>query len=189
MKHSDIWVGAIGAAERISRVPNQFSDDVTFELYSYARARKFPSSETLARHIAEITGDVFPYGAWSDAPHHEQIYFLVMKSLFEALEPYHEPDPPEYEIVRLEARTIDQAAVIDEILAPMRFTTELLEKERPNSADKHEQDAAMNDQPDEIEQKRRGAQAETDKVIATSGGKFSEPTEAENDAKAKKKAK
>ncbi|MER8380698.1 hypothetical protein [Mesorhizobium sp. M1399] len=228
-----IWPGAAGAVER--------------QLYDYARERKFPPPETLARKASEIAGGDFPFKSLAEAPESARVFFTAFRAVAEALEPFHEPDlemsdqpeeaaaghgpdhpypepaentsplTPYGEVLKRidDLKKVTDIAVqpgnadADEymrgmanglILAvatmdgtepayiepPAKKEETMDDKKEPVDDDGAAPAAGLpaagrhRDQIDEVEKKRRVAQAETDKVIAESGGKFSEPAPKKN---------
>lgn len=212
MKHSEILHAALMAGTGL-RIP---STDTERELYDYARARKFPVAETLARKAYELAGDPFPWPSLAIAPEPIRAHFTAFRAVVEALEPFHEDDPPEgwtppapapdKEICRLrdELEAADEevelvgtenrqlTARVDELQRKIvDLETALAQRPAPQPAPVQEQEEDMTDaeraeQPevDEIERKRRAGQAEMDKAIAESGGKFSAPEDQAREAAA-----
>jgi hypothetical protein len=69
-------------------------DGIERKLYDYARERKFPPAETLARKAAELAGGDYPYPSLAAAPEPERVFFTAFRTVAEALEPFHEDDDP-----------------------------------------------------------------------------------------------
>jgi len=121
MRHSDILMAAIKGAYAVSGTA--FSDGEKAglsALYDYARARKFPPPETLARKHFEIVGDVFPYNAFAEAPEITRIYYTIFRTVAEALEPFREEDgvaDPD----GVDSRTVSGQAAMDAQTFEHRF--------------------------------------------------------------------
>lgn len=97
MRHSRILVAAIAAGlggSALLVAPSSIEQ----QLYDYARERKFPPPETLARKAAEIAGGDFPYASLAEAPESARAFFTAFRAVIEALEPFHEDDTEEEDI-------------------------------------------------------------------------------------------
>jgi hypothetical protein len=160
MKHGHIFATAYRAAlvasvegpaaEDVETILDAGADEALLELYAYARQRKFPPAETLARKAGELTGQPFPFSSIAEAPEAVQVFFTTFRTVAEALEPFYEPDP----------------IVIPEEQTPAPT---------PPPSPKMEEPVTDPEKPaDDIEARTKAAQAETDHAIAESGGKFSE---------------
>lgn len=225
MKHNQIALVAAAAAAHAAGYDSTRNRQDLVDLYGYARERKFPPAETLARKLGERLGQPFAFTSIDLAPPDLKIFFTAFRAVAEALEPFHEagtegealePPPPNRDpIADLVAAAgcddaqvlVDMAIVGNSLMAAIgvhtaegevfagwtpaedpaeivgdlaedlrqardqvqQLTEQLAEKEKPvNDQDK------TNDQ-DSVEERTRRAQEETDKAIAESGGKFSEP--------------
>lgn len=166
-------------------------------LYEYARDRAFPSPETLARKVGEITGQPFPWSSLDDAPEGIRVFFITFRAVAEALEALHEPDPeatngdetePAPALVKpadaLPASDAgdaagpsvgEQAQGEDTAVADPISTAGAPTGDQPVPAVDEQPADPTPDQVDEIEEKRAELQSQTDQVIAESGGTFSEP--------------
>lgn len=138
------------------------------ELYNYTRKRKFPVPEQLARWHHQNGHQKFPFASLAEAPEDCRAFYTVFRAVAEALEPLHEPDPDPEPVAG--AAPINPAAQ-PEPDAPVQQEPTIPEPEKPTA-----------EIVDEVMQHRDEAQAETEKAIAESGGKFS-------DDEAKKKSK
>lgn len=101
MRHSDIALAAISAARAANKWPvegDSFSpyDPTLRALYDYARERKFPKPEVLARKWGEMTGQPFAHRSLAEAPEGQQAFFIAFRAIAEALEPMHDDDPDGY---------------------------------------------------------------------------------------------
>lgn len=218
MRHSKILVAAMAAGGIFGSPPTP----LMLALYDYARERKFPQPETLARKGAELAGGDYPYASLAEAPERERVFFIAFRAVIEALEPFHQDDDPSEEMELQGARSKDlnemaaMAAVGNSLMSiietyskewplkdwspaadPAEIVGDLVnmlysmpiaeieqhrgkdpngkQEDQLNDDKKPEDEKTDDDQVDEVERKRREMQAETDKVIAESGGKFSEP--------------
>lgn len=175
MRHSNIAKAAAMAALQAADGP--VASEIDFErmadLYSYARDRKFPLPETLARKSAELVGSDFPWPALSDAPENVQIGFTVFRAVAEALEPFHEPDPVE--------------PVVDE--AKLDPGCVLTGAPTPNTEKGDPAVTGQGEPQTETEGTTQDGQKAMEDAIAQSGGKFSEDAPATADAETKKKSK
>jgi hypothetical protein len=93
MRHSAIVAAATRAAFGASGTvmsPGEWEEFAA--LYAYARARKFPPAETLARKHFELTRQPFPVTRLTDAAQPTQVLYTTFRAVAEALEPFHEPD-------------------------------------------------------------------------------------------------
>ncbi|AID30825.1 hypothetical protein MCHK_3018 [Mesorhizobium huakuii 7653R] len=88
MRHSRILALALAAGGWTSP-----PDAIASQLYAYARERKFPSPETLARKGAELAGSDFPFASLAEAPEPQRVFFTAFRTVLEALEPFREEDP------------------------------------------------------------------------------------------------
>lgn len=96
MKHSEIAALAMATACKASAMPQDTADlnaPPDRDLYDYARARKFPSPETLARHHYSTTGKDFPFASLDAAPDDCRRFYVTFHAVALALEPFYEPDP------------------------------------------------------------------------------------------------
>lgn len=90
MRHTAILLSALAAG--LGRTVQVAPDGIEHKLYDYARARKFPPPETLARKAAELAGGDYPYPSLAAAPEGERVFFTAFRAVAEALEPFHEDD-------------------------------------------------------------------------------------------------
>lgn len=104
MRHSRILIAAIaagmGGAANVTG-----AGAIERQLYDYARERKFPPPETLARKAAEIAGGDFPFASLADAPESTRVFFTAFRSTIEALEPFREDDDPAEQAAEVEQAT------------------------------------------------------------------------------------
>lgn len=227
MRHSAILSAALAAGGMLTQTA------IMLQLFDYARQRKFPPPETLARKASEIAGVDFPFKSLTEAPEPTRVFFTAFRAVAEALEPFYEPDPVGHDegqgieaaaadtpaggepelveveivfepyddkkaytpaaLVFLDAQPRDGSGrMVGTWTADGEYEALLLTVHRSDIRDRpahggdfdnskeHEvtddkKEPADDDHVDEVETKRRIAQAETDKVIAESGGQFSKP--------------
>jgi hypothetical protein len=101
MRHSAIASTAIAAVTAaaqhlVDADVGSFAEQSQLErLYDYARERKFPQPETLARKAGELIRDPFPFVSINAAPEALQVFYTTFRAVAHALEPFHEDDPEE----------------------------------------------------------------------------------------------
>jgi len=240
MRHTAILLAALSAG--LGRPVNIGADGIERKLYDYARQRKFPPPETLARKAAELAGGDYPYPSLLAAPEAEQVFFTAFRTVTEALEPFHQDDDPNeaQDEAQQIMSTLDQdaeragaadaadlvnmaiigrsfmdaiavhtkpgellegwtpaedpAELVGDLVEMVKLADaerdkakkQLLEAAKPKEQQKVEDhDKKPDDQVDEVEKKRRAGQAEMDKAIAESGGKFSDDADDKNKKKTK----
>lgn len=165
MRHSAIAATAIAAATvAANHVTEDGVDDFAEReemegLYSYARERKFPEPETLARKAGELIGHRFPFTSIAEAPEGLRVFFTTFRAVAQALDPFHEDDPAEVPAEPQEKKPMDIA-----------------EQKPPAPA-----------RADDVASRTEAGQQAMDQAIAESGGQFSPPAEDAAEDKAKKK--
>lgn len=92
MKHTAILTAALAAGLGGMRLPGPGA--IERGLYDYARERKFPPPETLARKAAELAGGNFPFASLAEAPESTRVFFTAFRAVAEALEPFYQDDDP-----------------------------------------------------------------------------------------------
>lgn len=90
MKHNQIALVAAAAAAHAAGYDSTRNRQDLVDLYGYARERKFPPAETLARKLGERLGQPFAFTSIDLAPPDLKIFFTAFRAVAEALEPFHE---------------------------------------------------------------------------------------------------
>jgi hypothetical protein len=126
MRHTKIAAIATTAAFHAAGIETAGGIEVPsmLLLYGYARERKFPPAETLARKHAGISGDTFPFASLAAAPEPVRALYTVFAAVAQALEPFHEEDtvtPTEKPDDSIEARTRAAQAEMDAEIAKHQF--------------------------------------------------------------------
>lgn len=180
MRHSQIAVISAQAAFLAAgkSIPSDDDLEELEKLYAYARERKFPAAETLARKHGENLQSPFPYASLADAPSTTQHAFVVFRAVAEALEPFYEPDPDEPD-EPLAAETKPRGGPVQPQPAPESDLTRL-----PTAQ------AGDGSEPEKpAEPTTESGQKAMDDAIAQSGGNFQDDTAQPQESGSRKKTK